>query len=417
MVTAVRLASVLLLLGLGAVPAPALETAARPELPPADVVRELLDGAPAVQAARHELEARSALARQLQAGPYEWTLSGELANRNVRPEDDRNYGEYAANLERSFRIGGKTELDQRLGEAGEQVGRYALAQARHERARELLQTWFDWLAAEVEVAASARRLADAEGLRRIAGIRLEQGDAAELDLRLAEGAVGEAAAQAAARQARRDQVVAGMDVRFPGLRPAAPLNLPEPGSPESLALDPARMLESDAELARVRALAREAQLAASRADADRLPDPTVGLRLGSEFGGDEQVVGLRLSMPLGGAARRAASDSGLAMARSAAAQEAQFELELRGEANRLATAVRSSWESWQRLRESARTQAAASALLERAWTLGEGSLADLLAARRTAQELALAENLARVEALAAQNRWRLEVRDIWAPEQ
>lgn len=384
-----------------------------PELPPAAVVRTLLETAPAVGAARHELDASEAQARQLRAGPHEWTLRGDLQQRTVRPENDRRYGEYAAALERGVRIGAKADIDERLGAAGQDVSRWALGDAQHETAREMLALWFDWLRAEGEVGARTRQHALAAELARIAEIRLRQGDAARLDLNLAQGAVAQAAAQLASAEAKRTEVGTALDIRFAGLRPRAAVNLSEPADPTGVRLDLEAMMSRNHELAKARALSRQAMLTAQRADANRMADPVFGVRVASDKGGDERVLGLSLAIPIGGAARVAASDSSLAMARAAAAQEAAVEARVRTEATRELAAVRSSYQTWQRLQAAATAQQTATDMQEKAWKLGEASIADLLQARRTADELHLAERLARIDALAALHRWRLDIHELW----
>lgn len=383
------------------------------DLPPAAVVRSLLETAPAVSAARHDLAASEAQARQLRAGPHEWTVRGDVQQRTVRPENDRRYGEYAAAIERGVRIGGKAELDERLGAAGQEVSRWALGDAQHETARELLAMWFDWLRADAELAARNLQHSLAAELARVAEIRLRQGDAARLDLNLAQGAVAQAAAQLVSAEARRDEIGAALDIRFPGLRPRSPVTLSDPADPAGAGVELETLLSRNHELAKARALSRQAMLVAQRADAGRMPDPVFGVRVASDKGGDERVLGFSVAIPLGGAARAAASDSSLAMARSVAAQEAAVEARVRTDARRTLTAVRSSYETWQRLQAAARAQQTATDMQEKAWKLGEASIADVLQARRTGDELQLAERLARIDALAALHRARLDAHALW----
>src|SRR3546814_7311364 len=61
----------------------------------------------------------------------------------------------------------------------------------------------------------------------------------------------------------------------------------------------------------IRAAEREAQrlaVVAQRVRADRIADPSFGVRLFSERSGMEQGAGVVMSMPLGGGHRRAAAD-------------------------------------------------------------------------------------------------------------
>ena len=73
--------------------------------------------------------------------------------------------------------------------------------------------------------------------------------------------------------------------------------------------------------------------------------------------------------------------------------------------------ARAGWHSQQ---SAAEALAGSADLMERAWQLGEGSLADTLAARRLAHEARLAAQLARLEASEARYRLLLDAHQLWA---
>lgn len=336
-----------------------------------------------------------------------------MGTRKVAPDNDRRYAEYRASLQRGLRIGGKARIDAQLAGAGEQVAALALAQARYDSARALLDSWFEWLRATAEARTAAVTLKAAETLEGIARLRVRQGDAARLDAELAAGATAEAQARLASARALQDALAADIDARFTGLRAGWTPARVEPADPGALEPEPDRLARASAALAAARARTRQAQLLARRSEAERLPDPTLGVNVGTEFGGDEQFVGLSVSVPIGGAARAASMESSLAAARAAAADEAAVERALRAEAARAVITLRGSWETWQRLREAVEAQRAATALQERAWSLGEASITELITARRTLEQLELSETRARLDALEAQSRWLLQTRAMW----
>ena len=79
-------------------------------------------------------------------------------------------------------------------------------------------------------------------------------------------------------------------------------------------------------LARLEAEAAEAQ--ARLAEAERQPDPTVGVQLGRERSGAERILGVNVSWPLGSAARSLQSQAQWADAQAARAQEGEVRREL-----------------------------------------------------------------------------------------
>jgi outer membrane protein TolC len=104
----------------------------------------------------------------------------------------------------------------------------------------------------------------------------------------------------------------------------------------------------------------------------------------------------------------------LAQADGAEREQAQTRLRVQAEAWRLLG------EALQGVRQTQRQQVAAQALVrsaqlqERAWTLGEGTLADVLLAQRTAAEARLAAERAHVDAAAALARLEAHSPSVWA---
>lgn len=83
------------------------------ELPDAEQTTTAVAQDPSVAQARAALEAASHGAAMLSAGPYEWTVCGTAQRRRV--DGNGNSNEWNIQLERPIRIGGKAELDRKLG--------------------------------------------------------------------------------------------------------------------------------------------------------------------------------------------------------------------------------------------------------------------------------------------------------------
>src|SRR5690606_25326154 len=119
---------------------------------------------------------------------------------------------------------------------------------------------------------------------------------------------------------------------------------------------------------------------------DRIADPTAGVRVFSERGGEETGVGVFLSMPLGGGRRAAVADREVASLSAAQARYAMVYREVRSRARADVIQAEASLTTW-REAEAARDAAAqAEARIVRAYRLGERDLSDMLLGRRQMHE-------------------------------
>lgn len=403
------------LVGLPALAAPGGPADYPSELPPVEQARDAIEGSPEVRAAMALERAGLAERRQIQVGPYEWSTRLDYQRRRAdeAPGVGR-FNEWEVALERPLRLPGKAQLDQRLGEQRVAEASIALAEARREASTRMLTLWYQWLrerdAAEVlrkQAAASARALA---GIAR----RAELGDASKLDALQARAAAtqAEAASRLASERAQR----AGLVLRelYPQLAPPADPTLPAPVLPgHDLAALGERAMQQDPGIRMARVAAQGSRLESERAGAERRPDPTVGVRYGIERGGDERIIGVYVSIPIGGEARRAAADASQA---KADALDHLADARLRrtsGEVLALRSAVASGVSRWQVAEESAQAQAQVAERVARANELGETGLAEVLLARRQMLEASLSASNARVDALESRALLLLGAGQLW----
>lgn len=410
LISALALALPLLAHAAGAPPYPS-------ELPPAELVREAIIEAPDVQAAAAMRDAGLATRRQLVAGPQEWVARVDyLRRRAAQGGDSERTSDWELALERPLRSPTKANLDRQLGDIRVEEADVALADARHETARELLALWYDWLRAR----AVATMLRDQSELAaREASIverRNTLGDASALDLTRARAAAAEAQAAASQGLARAEQARIMLERRFPRLAGLGSMPGPAP-SPETLSSDLSALgreaIEKDHGLLLARAAAARGLAESQRALADRRPDPSVGLRMARERSGADSMVGVYLSIPFGGEARRAAADASVATADALARRAAATQRRLEAEVGALIQAVESSRANWQASEAAAALQAGVAERLETAHRLGEASLGEVLIARRQAKQAALASLEARIEALQRRARLLLDVHLLW----
>lgn len=404
------------LLLLASIGGPALGAGPTPDLPPTEIVARVLRGNPSVQAAASQIRVEEANRTRLEAGTYEWSVRLGAQQRRVSPvaaSSDR-FNEWNAALERPFRLPGKAGLDAELGAAGVSLAETAYGDTLHESSRMLLKAWFSWLKESAAASQWDEQVALLDKQTRSVGRRQQLGDAARIETIQSEAAMAQAEAQRV--QARIRQQTAGEDLRrrFPGLPIVAPASLSEPtaisGSDEEWIN---RLLEHSHEYQLARQEAQRAQIMAGRSSRDRLPDPTVGLHVSRERAGEERVVGAYVSIPLSGTARRASSDAALAQAEVAGRREAASSQKIVAEAVALVQSAQAAVPGWQAARQAAERLTRAADMTARAYQLGEGSLNDLLTARRLANEAQLSARLLQLDALELRYRLLLDAHQLW----
>ena len=381
------------------------------DLPPAELARAAIEQEPSVVKARYALEAAGHAGRRIAASPYEWSVGVDGQRRRYDTGGDSN--EWAARIERPIRIGGKAELDRGLGDATERIARAELAQARHEAARALADLWVDWLAAIQARELAREQLGFAESSASAVAGRRKAGDASLLDLNAAQADAAEARRQFDAVQAQEAKAILRLRSRFPSLV-MEPRSLSEP---VELEMDEVqwreRVLAESDTLRIMQESLKRAELTADRARADRIPDPTVGIYTASEARRSERIVGVSVSIPLGGTYRKETMQEALKQV-----DVTRAELERQRKEIDLATAetindARTALGRWRSAEQSAQMARENARLGQRGYAIGEGDLQALLLLRRQSVDAVGASLSSRIEALKARNRLLVDAHLIW----
>lgn len=384
------------------------------DLPPADAVERALDGHPQVRAAQARLAAARAEDRRLQAGehPLGLNLSSQRRNTNGGPD----YQEWGVGIERAWRLPGKLGLDQAIGSKGIAEAQERVGDARHETARQLLGLWYARLQTTVETQLWQRQVEFLREQRRTTEIRVKSGDAARLDSLQAESALAQVEAEARRAEARAEVAQAELAAQFPELSSAAGDSV-EPTMPgEGEAVWIARSLMHNHEILSVQRAQERLNLQAQRADADRLPDPRLGLHYARELGGLENIVGVSLSIEIPGASQRAKSAMYRAEAAATAEEVAAVRRRLQAEAAGNWQRASAGVDSYRRLKAAAESVERHADLTRRAYDLGELNLYEVLQARRAALEARLAAEQERLAANRAIARLLLDAHSLWLAE-
>jgi len=391
-----------------------------PYLPAETAVKEALLGSPWMQAARSKKEAGTARARVIESGSAEFTLrSTSQLRRDVAA--GRPMHESLVSIERPIRFWGKRGIDADLATQTQAFANIEYADAMHEGARELMRFWFAYLRALADQKNAVTTFDLAAKMQRLTHIQIKQGEISQLDADLADAEFERVTAARAVADAQLASAESAFTRRYAGmvlpthmpaaLRLGASPNLPVLS--DSMTEMRQEFLDKNHELNMMRVDAQRLRLAADRASRDRLPDPTVGVFSGRERAGSETISGVMFSIPFPSASRFHHSSAAVADAQAASDKVRLAE-------QQLGAMFDSMWIQFQHkriaadnLKSAALRQALAAEKSVKAYTLGEGSLSDvLLIARMASDNLNAAERMQLdvVELLAL---IRLDLHQIW----
>lgn len=384
------------------------------DLPPQQVVQQALQNYPSVLAARSGIKAGEAARDRLEAGSHEFNVTAGGARRRI-DNTGESLRDWSVGLERAVRLPRKAELDSALGQQGMALTQNAYGDAMHEAGRKLLSGWFAWLRERAQHEQWQQQVAVLKQQLDVVSRRVKAGDAARLEEELAQAALMQAEISLQQAKLRADNAQVSLNRYFPTLALPAQTDTAEQMQPpgQDLAYWLELGLDHNHELMLARAESKVAQLTAQRADAERVPDPSLGLHYLSERNGSENVTGIYVTLPLPGGARRAASAESQARAEMAAQREALVRRRIEAEISAAYNSAKAAHASWQSASAASELMQRNEAKVARAYELGEMGLNDVLLARRQGMEARLAATLARFEAAETHYRLLLDTHQLW----
>ncbi len=392
-----------------------------PDLPPHEQVDAALSNHISVINAETMVKVEQTNQRKWNSGNYEFNLRAgsarrELVNSNVPTgEESTKLKEWDVALERPLRLINKVMIDSDIGDEVVARAHFALGDARHEAGRTLLHLWFNWQREKMQVIQWQKQVDILIQQAQTTEKRLKAGDAPRMELSQANAAVAQATVSM--QQAKIRAELAGNDLarQFPMI--ILPQQL-DPSQPQPIEENfdywKQTILGNNHELAMVRSERRVQEMLAKRSRADRLPDPTLGVRYSNEMGGREKVAGVYISIPISFGLRGANAENAEYQAQIAADRENAVQRRLDGDIYAAHTQAISSYQIWLQAREAAASIRQNADLVTRAYGLGESSLTDTLNARRLALDSALSESIARLDANEAHYRLLLDAHQLWS---
>lgn len=391
-----------------------------PYLPAEAAVKEALLGSPLMQAARAKKQAGTARAKGIDSGTAEFTLRSTSQRRRDVAAGTQLH-ESMVSIERPVRFWGKRGMDADLATQTQALADIEYADAMHEGARELMRFWFAYLRALADQKNAVTTFDLAAKMQRLTQSQFKHGEISQLDAELASAeferitaarSVADAQLASSASAFKRRYAGMGLPTHMPvALRLEAASNLP--ALTETMAAMRQEFLDKNHELNMMRVDAQRLRLVADRASRDRLPDPTLGVFSGRERAGAETISGVMFSMPFPSTSRFHHASAAVADAQAASDKVHWAE-------HQLGAMFESMWIQFQHkrtaadnLKSAAQRQALAAEKSVKAYTLGEGSLSDVLLIARLASDNLNAAERMQLEVVELLALIRLDLHQMW----
>jgi len=391
-----------------------------PYLPAEAAVKDALISSPLMQAARSKKEAGTARAKGIDSGTAEFTLRSTSQRRRDVAAGTQLH-ESMVSIERPVRFWGKRGMDADLATQTQAFADIEYADAMHEGARELMRSWFAYLHALADQKNAVTTFDLAAKMQRLTHIQFKHGEISQLDAELANAEFERITAARSVADAQLAASASAFTRRYAGL--VLPAHMPAalrfdtaPGLSaltEPMAVMRQEFLDKNHELNMMRVDAQRLRLAADRASRDRLPDPTLGVFSGRERAGAETISGVMFSMPFPSASRFHHASAVVADAQTASDKVLLAEQQLGAMFDSMWIQFQYKRTAADSLKSAAQRQALAAEKSVKAYTLGEGSLSDvLLMARMASDNLNAAERM-QLEVVELLALIRLDLHQIW----
>ena len=404
---------------LGSTSAPTALSQLVPYLPAEAAVKDALLSSPLMQAARSKKEAGTARAKGIDSGSAEFTLRSTSQRR--READGKQLNESMVSIERPVRFWGKRGMDADLATQTQAFADIEYADAMHEGARELMRFWFAYLRALADQKNAVTTYDLAAKMQRLTQSQLKQGEISQLDAELANAEFERITAARSVADAQLASSASAFTRRYAGM--VLPTHMPValrldaspnlPALTDSMAAMRQEFLDKNHELNMMRVDAQRLRLAADRASRDRLPDPTLGVFSGRERAGAETISGVMFSMPFPSASRFHHATALVADAQAASDKVLLAEQQLGAMFDSMWIQFQHKRTAADNLKSAAQRQALAAEKSVKAYTLGEGSLSDVLLIARLASDNLNAAERMQLEVVELLALIRLDLHQIW----
>ena len=368
--------------------------------PVVDLMEQAIRTSPSYRSAKADVDRASASARRIASGPYEFEMNASGGQRKIDDPlaSENRYTEWSAGISRTVRLPGKRQVDSNLAQLEIDLAGTGLDQSLFAEREKFASLWNTWRRADLLSESSASQAAEALRIAELQQIAVDKGAERQIraDQLAAEAGLLQLQAEqdrTAAQVARAALVARYPDIVFP--ERTAPLDVSDEMISPLFEAD----IENTPSYRRAGLVAEQARLKAQRARMEKRPDPTFGLDFGNEFGGSETSVMARVSIPIGGSARRAYAQEMSASATVAELDRVTAQREAFQAVQSARQSLGASMTLYEKSLETAESSRKILETIQKGYEYGEITITEFLNGRRAliSAERMVAEQRARLE--------------------
>jgi outer membrane protein TolC len=368
--------------------------------PVVDLMEQAIRTSPSYRSAKADVDRASASARRIASGPYEFEVNASGGQRKIDDPlaSENRYTEWSAGISRTVRLPGKRQVDSNLAQLEIDLAGTGLDQSLFAEREKFASLWNTWRRADLLSESSASQAAEALRIAELQQIAVDKGAERQIraDQLAAEAGLLQLQAEqdrTAAQVARASLVARYPDIVFP--ERTAPLHVSDAMISPLFEAD----IENTPSYRRAGLVAEQARLKAQRARMEKRPDPTFGLDFGNEFGGSETSVMARVSIPIGGSARRAYAQEMSASATVAELDRVTAQREAFQAVQSARQSLGASMTLYEKSLETAESSRKILETIQKGYEYGEITITEFLNGRRAliSAERMVAEQRARLE--------------------
>lgn len=373
-------------------------------MPSLTVLQQAITANPEWQVAARHVDVAYSEARLQAESPHEWQVG--LTTQQRRYSTTGNVQEWTVRVERGWRLPSKTRLDQAMAATRQQKADFDLADSRLQLVQEAFNYWLDSAGVQAQQQLLQQQITDLQSFLQGQEKQVLAGELARREVvqtQTALAALHDDLLRLQGEQALADEA---LEHHYP-LLVEQDKELPAPQAVQT-------SRESVAQLAihqpSVKAAQLETQLAQDyqqRVDAERYPDPVLGIFTSQEAIPNERVLGVSMTMPLAGKRKQLQRQEA---ANKVSWQTAEQNRVLQNESHTndiLWLQQDNAYTAWQESLHHVALATQAATMAQKAYLLGEGSLAEATQARQQQFAIQQQELTARLLVIRAQELLRI----------
>ncbi len=349
-----------------------------------DLMERSIRSSPSVLAAKADTDRASYAADQLKSGPYEFEITASGGQRRIDDPlaSETRYTEWSVGISRAVRLPEKRRIDRDLALLEQDIASSKVKQALATERHRFAALWGSWRRAHLLTLSSTQQADEARRIANLAQVTVDKGADRQINADQLATDAEILRLQAAADQASEALARSALLARYPDISfPERPPSLDVADAKRFTLVD--NPVANNSTYRNSQLVAEQARLEARRARSDRVADPTLGLEFGNEFGGSETSLMARITIPIGGASRKANARELSSRAAVAQLNSAAVEREFIQSLEVARVSLRSSVLMHEQALQTSASSARILETIQKGYELGELTLPELLTYRRS----------------------------------